>query len=40
VDMGMEVEVFAEGVWGEDDSRDAFGAIQGGAEVFGQALVS
>jgi hypothetical protein len=40
VDVGMEVEVFAKGVQGEDDAGDAFWAVQGGAQVFGQALVS
>ncbi len=39
VDMGMEVQVFAEGMKGQDDAGDAIGAVQGGAEVLGQALV-
>ena len=39
VDVGMEIEVFAESVQGEDDARDAVRAIQRRSEVFGQALM-
>ncbi len=39
VDMGVEAQVFAEGVQGEDDAGDAFWAVQGDAQVLGQALV-
>lgn len=39
VHVGMEVEVFAEGVERHDDAGDAFGAVQGGAEVLGEALM-
>jgi hypothetical protein len=39
VDMGMEVEVFAEGVEGEDDGWMGVGQVEGGAEEFGEALV-
>ena len=35
----MEVEVFAEGVEGEDESGMGGGEIEGGAEVFGETLV-
>jgi hypothetical protein len=39
VNVGMEVEVFAEGVQGHDHARYAFGAVERRAEVFGNALV-
>ena len=35
----MEIKVFAKGVQRHDDARNALGAVQGGAEVFGQALM-
>jgi len=37
--VGMEVEVFAEGVQGEDEGGMGIGQVEGGAEVFGEALV-
>ena len=39
VEVGMEIEVFAEGVEGHDDAGDALGAGQGGAEVFLEAFM-
>ena len=39
VDVGVEIEVFAEGVEGHDDAGDALGAGQGGAEVFLEAFM-
>ena len=39
VDVGMEVEVFAKGVEGENNGRDALRTVQGGAQVRGQAFL-
>jgi hypothetical protein len=40
VEVGMKVEVFAKGVEGEDDGGVSVGPTEGGAEIFGEALVS
>ena len=39
MDVGVEIKVFAKGVQRHDDARNALGAVQGGAEVFGEAFV-
>jgi hypothetical protein len=39
VNVRVEVEVFAEGVEGENDAGHAFGAGQGDAQVIGEALL-
>ena len=39
VDVGVEIKVFPKRVQRQDDPRNALGAVQGGAEVFPQALV-
>ena len=39
VEVRVEVEVFAEGVQGEDEGGLGVGEAEGGAEVFGEALV-
>jgi hypothetical protein len=39
VDMWMEVEVFAEGVQGQDNAGDTLRAVQHDAQVFGQAFL-
>ena len=37
--MGVKVEVLAEGVDGHDDAGQPVGKVEGGAQVFEQALV-
>jgi hypothetical protein len=39
VDVGVEIKVFAKRVQRHDGAQNALGAVQGGAEVFPQALV-
>ena len=39
MDVGVEIKVFAKRVQRQDDPRDALGAVQGGTEVFPQALM-
>jgi hypothetical protein len=39
VEVGMEVEVLAEGVDGHDDAGQAVGQVEHGALIVGQALV-
>jgi hypothetical protein len=35
----MKVEIFAKGVEGEEDAGHACGAVQGGAQIFGEAFL-